>query len=197
MVTVVESRPTVAVPGTAFVSLVGGSSALADDSDTTYVEVNNLDRVFSGDITVTFPALVLPDAPPIVDVVYIRSRYEQVSGTSIGRPNLIWTTFSAVALTAQQFVGVADGAVNDDGFEIIGGVTADFLAIPSSWDVFFDHDMFAACDFRLYELTMVVSYTPLAHRAPPVRRWPVDNGAMGPTRHFPRPASGRGAGGYR
>lgn len=52
-------------------------------------------------------------------------------------------------------------------------------------------------DVLEFSVELVPEVLPTATRVPPLRRWPVDNGAMGPTRHFPRPSSGRGVGGYR
>lgn len=190
--------------GSGTVSIVGGDTALSDDTDATYVSISNLDTIDPLDQpTVQFPGLAIPEGA--VADFYIRSRFEQVSGTTTGRPAISWQPIPAVIANAITFAGAGDGVIFEDGFWANGETEpafGDFSMIfpwdpvtPTTWNLGFSFDFNGACDFRLYELALVVFWR--TRSVVPARRlYPrTDSHGLGIGRVYPPPntpqASGR------
>lgn len=143
--------------GSGSVFVVGGDSALGDSSDSTYVQVTNLDATVPYPY-VTFPAFAVPD--DVHGDIFMSARYEQVSGATEGKPRLMSSVYTAAEMFMNTFAVAGGGVVDEVGGGSAGGVFGSFLnGATNTFELSFDHDAWGACDFRLYELKMHFSYS--------------------------------------
>lgn len=183
MATRIEVRPVTVSGASGDVSIAGGDTCLSDDSDATYVETNNLE-IAGSFATVQFPGIQLPVGA--LSDYYFHARYEQVTGTTHGRPNLAWVPDTALNVSNQVFATSGDGVIEDDGEWSNGGPLPSHgnneptlfplsALTPTSWLLRYDFDFEGPCNFRVYELTWVIEYvvpnliTPARQQYPPAR----------------------------
>lgn len=188
----IEVRPVTVSGASGDVSIAGGDTCLSDDSDATYVETNNLE-IAGSFATVQFPGIQLPVGA--LSDYYFHARYEQVTGTTHGRPNLAWVPDTVLNVSNQVFATSGDGVIEDDGEWSNGGPLPSHgnneptlfplsAITPTSWLLRYDFDFEGPCNFRVYELTWVIEYVVPTSIAPPRRLYP-----RPVTRVYPRPPS--------
>jgi hypothetical protein len=188
-------------------SMVGGdgTTILSDDADSSYLRVTDLDRVNGLGATVTFDAFDLPTG--LLTDLQMSARYQQVSGSSQGRPALNLTSpFIGLTLSTDAVTG--GPVVDEAGPFLNGGVPSNFEGVyytpgdstPVVWTLSLTFTGSGACDFRIYEmaLTAIWDESTAAAIAPVVRRFPRDDarGLGSANRLHPPVRAGRIVGGF-
>lgn len=207
--------PTIDTVGSSgHVTLVGGADALADTSDeSNYLKVDNLDSVAPNYAQITFPAFTPParfkvptqvelsddfpipayraDVAPYAGlagaVFWFDAQYEQISGISKGKPELLIGAIGdpfTIDVSPPTFAVLSGGLIGDSTYAALLGDPADF-ASGTSWRIGFVHDISAVCDFRLYGVRLNVAWDVPTNAYAPLIRYPRAS-ASSPGRPWPR-----------